>query len=157
MEVANAYKDCRQLQLLIQLFNNTFANYIFAIKNANIGVCIVNFSLGIHLFHTAPIASHILLAMGSQLAGDLQVVFQHGFIIPQSMAKLKKTVVGVCNKEWGSARWTLLRRMYYIKAFRSIRNEAVKVGSFHKLERMSTPRSYSFILSNVVRMLIAFR
>ena len=141
------------------MFNKKFSFYIFSIKHADNVVCVVAFSLGIYLLRRNSTQAAILLILACQIMGDFPGVFEKGFSIPIFTQKLKCKVLNICSKHstQSSRSWTQYHKSYFSKSFKSIPNAAIKVGNFHKLERMSTPRFYGFVVCNVIRMLITFR
>ena len=147
------YAQCRQLQLLIQLFNQGFSCYIFTLKVAAISLSIFMFSFGIHLIHSHTESWTYLLA-GAEMAVTFPALLDKGFAIPRQTAQLKRLVSAVRVKKYNASRASkgLISRL-----FRSLPNLGVKVGSFHQLERMSTLNFVMFVSVNVVRTLIALK
>ena len=144
------YAQCRQLQILIQLFNEGFASHIFAMKIGAISTCIILFSFGIHLVHEHTKAWMYLIT-AFDLGATFPALFDKGYAIPRQIDRLKRVVLSMKVKRNCSGRY---HRGCIAKLFKSIPNLGIKVGSFHQLERMSTLKFLGFVTVNVVRVLI---
>ena len=151
-----AYKDIRQLQLLIQLFNDTFHQHILVLKNETVINCVAVFLVAMLMVHQAPLEAAVLFYEELDPAITFPTVFNNGFRIPLYMSKLKKKVLMCDNTGATRGRWNEHKR-FYSKAFMSIASEGIKVGSFHRLERISTPKCFSLILIYTIKVLFTLK
>ncbi|CAG7727765.1 unnamed protein product [Allacma fusca] len=147
MHLLLACKRCRDLQLWIQLFNIVFADNVFWVKNIIITLGIILISFSVLLFKKSAGYSATFLYAGITSALIFNLAFEKAFAIPVSLKRCKNTIVIASKKHEIS--------QFVCKRMRSIPLVAINVGIYHKFGRMSTVNFWSFIVRNVMRILIA--
>ena len=144
----------RGLQLLIQIYNQSYSYMHFNEKIFSLTTMIVNVSFGILLLRQDSHLATQYLFFGIECAGIYCVMFQKAFAIPRIIRKFKGKVGSVAKTNGAIDPFM---KTEILKWVRSVPPVAIKVGSFHTFERMSTPSFLAFGMKNIVRILIAFR
>ncbi|CAG7817647.1 unnamed protein product [Allacma fusca] len=143
--------NCRTMQLNINLFNDLNAHIIFAVKIYWLAVAIENYYFGIKFFSKKPMHAAGLLWLGIFHTFLFSTMYDKAFSVPQKMRHFKQEIQVVAMKLSDKAKRDEVRRF-----IRSIPLVGVKVGSFHKLERESTPNYVDYIAEKVSGLLITF-
>ena len=144
----------RELQMEISLFNLSNSQLIYGIKLANIGAVILCGFLAIEFFAT----NYALGAMNYCITADGLIVYSlmydRGFAVPRCIARLK-----ACLRYLLKTQKNIPPRqgLYLDRYLQSIQSMAIRVGSFHTLQRCSTPTHVDFAVKNVARLLVACR
>ena len=147
-----AFRELRELQLGVALFNEGNAAVVYAFKIAAIGATTTASFAVIKFFHENHFLGLVNSLVSLEAAFIFTAMYDKGFTIPKSVIELKrKFPVGLqslhVTKKKDQIR--LLERY-----FKSIKIMAVKVGAFHYLEQQSTPIFLSFCVRCLARLLI---
>lgn len=143
-----------RLQLLVQIYNQAYCYLHFNGKLFALTVWILNFSFGLLLLHQDSHLATQYLFFGIECPAIYCITFHKAFAIPRVIRKFKGKVVSVAKRNHAIDPF---KKAEILKWVRSIPPVAIKVGSFHTFERMSTPNFLAFGIKNIVRVLIAFR
>ena len=146
-------KALRTLQLELALFNQVIASVIFVLKTAGLGIVITCGFGSIQLVHTEDwIVGIFNFFVALDSAVDFNLMYNRGYAIPRYFSNLKRSLV------FRVRRMDVRRGQLGImeKQLRSIRPMAVKVGSFHTLQRVSTLLFVDFAVKNIARFVMTF-
>ena len=150
-------QELKKLQIEVSLFNKVFASSVFAIKVAAMGLVILCGFGAIQFSHESPLlaTSNTVFALNAMLVYN--ILYDRGFAIPRQFTALKKLVLLKLKLKLtqGTHDTDNVRRM--VKAVKSVRVMAVRVGAFHCLQRLSTPTFLDFCIKNLVRLVMGFR
>ena len=150
-------QELKKLQIEVSLFNQVFASSVFAIKVAAMGLVILCGFGAIQFLHHRPLLaiSNTVFALNAMLVYN--VLYDRGFAIPRQVVAWKKLVFLKMKLKLaqGTHDTDNVRRM--VRAVKSVRVMAVRVGAFHCLQRLSTPTFLDFCFKNLVRLVMAFR
>ena len=145
----------RMLQLEVNLFNRGFASFVFMTKYCALGIIVACGLAANQLFSRM---NSLFGVMNAVAILDSMILFNtlydNGFSVPRRLQRLKnvgllrlKSMPNVTKEEHDR-----LKRL-----LGSIRNTAVKVGNFHRLQRTSTPMFIDFAMKTTVRLVMFFR
>ena len=147
-------KGIRQIRLEVIAFNSSQKHVVFAARVCLTGCVSVAGFAAVHFFASRP-----LLALGNGIIAlqcflVFTVLYDKGFSIPRSMLKLKKSLLWELNMS-RSIRSEEKKRLS--REIKSIGTVAVLVGSFHRLQRTSTPVFVDTCMKYAVRLLVIMR
>ena len=135
--------------------NEVHCYVIFSLKIISITLCILNGYAGIAHFHENPVFGVMHYVLAFDLLLLYSIIYDRAFMIPFRIGEAVKSMsVGMLPKMsrgQGAGRELLERQL------RSIPRAGIRVGSFHTLERISTPVFIDYIIKNIVNMLVAYR
>ena len=151
LHIQRNYRSLRHLQLYIQLLNLVNQNLIFTCKLICIGVSITSGYGAIAHFMDHPVygVMYVVLFLNCTLLYVL--VYDKAFRTPSLLKQVKGTFRLQLNRERNSFQRKIMDRRVM-----SIPMLGVKVGSFHVMERTSTPVFLHYVLSSIVSMLLAY-
>ena len=152
-------KEMKELALFIEIFNHCFPPCIFALKLMCLGGAILFYFFTIRHFQDFPFLALFTGYIAVLLTLVYGILYQKAFSIPEKMELLKNGFLNSAQKSTSTTTLDdksprILSEMN--REIRGIRNVGVKVGSFHTLERESTPNFVDFVLRNVVSLLVTF-
>lgn len=147
-------KKLRQLQCLMSSFNDSQAYVIFGLKIYMISTGIVMVPFAIHSFHIALIPSTLSVAIAFYCAISYVIFYNRAANFPTKMDLLKRNLLlRSVNPDGGFQCSGKLLRM----VLRSVPALAIQVGSFHQVERESTPIFLDFVIKQMTGLLITAR
>lgn len=84
------------------------------------------------------------------------IAYEKGFMVFAKMDEFKRTAILVarCGTNFGAEgarEFEIFRRQ-----MKSVQNEGIRVGSFHVIERISTPTFAEFTLVKVMNLILTF-
>ena len=147
-------RNMRGLQLLIQIYNRAYFYLHINEKLFALTCLILNVSFGILLLHQDTHLATQYLFFGIECSVVYCVTFHKAFAIPRAIRKFKGKVASVAKTNNAI---DIFKKGESLTWVRSVPPVAIKVGSFHTFERMSTPNFLAFGIKNIVRVLIACR
>ena len=151
--MTSSFRQLRQLQISIQLFNKMNAYSIWILKQA----CILGFILCaftfIRFYHEGLLLRAFSLTTALDSVFIYIFIYDKAFSIQSRLVKTKKEMIRVCSQKIK----TQAEGIELTKRIISIPNCGIRVGSFHYFERMSSPNFVLFVVFNLGRMLITFR
>ena len=148
--IKTAYDSLRHLQLYMTVLNIVNRNIIFANKVLRVGLCIVSGYAGIAHFKDHPVFGMTYYIIFLDCALVYCIIYAKAFRIPLLVQKTSMSVGVLGSRLSNRAERSLVR-----KWLKSIPPLGIQVGSFHTLERTSTPVFLHHVLVNVVNMLVA--
>ncbi|CAG7784866.1 unnamed protein product [Allacma fusca] len=145
-----ATKECRRLQLMVQLFNDLFSSSIFYFKCCFINVATLMFYSAIVLRNMSPIKSVIYFSFAVNAIIAFVITFSKAFQVPGDFVEMKRNILFLSRKLSAAEEKRIITRL-----LKSIPDVGVKIGRFQTFERTSTPTFFDFIVNNVVSLLVA--
>ena len=157
----------RQLVGLSELFNRCFPFCIFAWKICSLSISIMCYFFVIRHFQNFP----FLCILGSYIAIALTltytIMYENAFSIPGKMDELKNEFLLTAQKTStsksasnpvtsGNGNKTSSFKAEMKREIKRIRGVGIKVGSFHQMERESTPNFVDYVVNQVVNLLVTF-
>lgn len=145
-----AYNGCRQLHLYLSLFNKINALFLYSIKMVAIFIAVSHGFFAIRYFDRNAFLGiyNLYLCVNAQIAYCL--TFQRAFRIPLGFIRCKQEICANIHTNQ-------IMKKQIVAALASVPPVAIKVGSFHEVERNSTLIFMHFVVSQMVGLLIAFR
>ena len=141
------FQSLRELQIYVLLMNGVHCDLIFVNKLFSISFCVGMGYAGVAYFHE----NLALAIMCGLLCIDVGVihslVYARGFKVRLTFGKVVKTMLDSLRRR---------NRGVMERQVRSVLPMGIKVGNFHTLERISTPRFLDFVLNNIVSMLVMY-
>ena len=157
IQLGRLLQELKKLQVELTLFNQVFASSVFALKITAIGLVVLCGFGAIQFLHENPLlaVSNAVFALDAMCVYN--ILYDRGFAIPRQLTALKKLVLLKLKLKLaqGTHDTESVHRM--VKALKSVRVMAVRVGAFHYLQRLSTPTFLDFCTKNLVRLVMAFR
>lgn len=152
--VTAGLKAIRRIQLDVSAFNSSQKYLVFAAKISLTGCVTLAGFAAVHFF-----ASRGLLALCNGIIAVqgfivFTVLYDKGFSVPRSMAKLKNSLLWELKMSSSISRREKKRLGQEI---RSVGTVAVLVGDFHRLQRISTPIFVVTSAKYAVRLLMIVR
>ena len=152
--LTSVYQHLRLVQLKMALFNQVNEWPVFGVKLLCNGCNLVFGFAAIQIFHGDRPLSAISAIIVLESLGVFHTIYSQGFSIPRRMKRLRSSLVMKLGK---FDFVTDQRRGILKRQVESIGNVAVRVGQFHYLERISTPRYLDFCVKNIMRLVMAYR
>ncbi|CAG7818935.1 unnamed protein product [Allacma fusca] len=149
-KISECTKHCRYIQLLVELFNRSFARGIFMHKLLIMSATIVMTYTTIRTYHSSPIEAAASFIIAIVCFVSFPVLFDKAFAIPEKVAELKCLILLEAHKINNKSFWALTKRTLY-----SVGNVTVNVGDFSVIERASTPNLVNFIVYQIASLIIA--
>ena len=149
-----SYKTLRRLQLEIDIFNDGFAFLIFGIRTGAVGVVTICGFGAVQFFKRNGIIGAINCTVLFDALLLCSIMYDKGFAIPRCFDKMKRSLIFRLKM---LKNLTEIERFKAEKQLKSIRTMSIRVGSFHHLQRVSTPTFIDFSVKNVARLVMAFR
>ncbi|CAG7667499.1 unnamed protein product [Allacma fusca] len=143
-----AYRDVRELQTWLHLFNSAFRYNIFTAKFFCVTISIVYVSFGVITFYSKALYP-IYLLIGVEMVAVYVVLFDKAFIIPSGINKYKRKILSVASILCKQHEAMIRRKVISIPVV------GFHIGQFHLLERASSPNFLRFVSINTMRVLIA--
>lgn len=155
-------RNLRELHCLINVFNNSQNHFIFGIKLYVIASAIVMIPFGIRCYQSELTASVISIMIGVYEIIAYIVMYNRAFAIPTKVKAHKRKVLLQQAVLMGGNICTLrlpVRSAHHelTKVVRSIPSLAIEVGTFHHLQRASTPEFMDFVAKQMAALLISLR
>ncbi|CAG7723525.1 unnamed protein product [Allacma fusca] len=147
-----AFKCCRELQLLILLFNHCNSSLIFGYKLFCLNISIVSIYLALRLFPVHPLISSCCLYIGVYTMVGFVIIYDKAFVIPQKVEDVKAEMIVALKSNCDMG---LLDRIRLEKQLRSIRDVGVKCGNFSTLERYSSLVFLHFVITSIASLLVS--
>ena len=148
-----AYLACRELQVYIHLFNVGFRYHTILWKIFSLFTCVVMTAFGIMLCHELPIIAGTNLISAITIALTYSITFEKAFKLPRGIQKYKATIGQQAKVSCdGAAATAVLSR-----ALKSIPDSGIMSGNFIFLRRTASLDFATFVMRNVLRVLIAFQ
>ena len=151
LHIQRNYRTLRHLQLYIQLLNVVNQHLIFTCKLICIGVCITSGYAAIAHFMSHPVYGIMYVVLFLNCAPLYVLVYDKAFRTPSLLKHVKGTLRLKLYRERNSFQRKIMDRRVM-----SIPMLGVKVGTFHVMERTSTPVFLHYVLSSIVSMLLAY-
>lgn len=140
---------CRQMQLNINLFNDMNSYIIFAVKIYWLTAAIDNYFFGIKFFSSKPVLGVAIMFLAIFHTCLFSIMYDTAFSVPRTMQEYKDAILVVTMKLQNRRQKAEIKRIA-----ESIPQVGVKVGTFHTLERVSTPNFVGYIAEKVSALLI---
>ena len=147
------YRSLRQLELYVILFSMVHRYFIFTWKLhcISISIIILGCAAIVH-FQDHVIFGVMYYVVFVHAVAIYALVYQKAFAVPYSFRDTLQNVLERLRQERRRGPW----RSATEKQLRSIPLVGIKVGSFHTLERTSTPVFVDFVVRNIVGMLVVY-
>ena len=156
--VQREVKLCRQIQLRIQVFNQVFANIVYASKLMCFAMIIPGTSFAIRYHVTKPVASLVNSFYGPCVSFYFLCMYDKAFKIPDEvervkrMAGLKIATAGLGNNALFCIE---MEKREMRQRIRSIPLVGIKQERFGYLERASTLLFLDFVVSSICNVLLS--
>ena len=150
-EVGKLYKKLRCLQLYVNMVNVINSYIIFTFKLICIGMCIVCGYAAIAHLKEHPIFGIMFYFLFFDHVLTYASLYEKAFRIPVLFQEARRLLRLRSRDERVPARRKILKMQ-----LESIPTVGIKVGTFHMMERESTPVFLNYVLTNVVNMLVAY-
>ena len=152
--VKSVTKSLREVQLSLTLFNEAFSKIIFTTKVACIGIVTICGFGAVEFLHRQRALAVFNLLFAIDALVVFNVLYDRGFAVPRCIKRTKSLLLGklkiLAGHYDGRAVDEARRKVLHI------RNIGIRVGSFHHLQRVSTPTFVDFCLKNTARLVMAF-
>ena len=149
--IQQAYMNLRCQQLYIVMLNNVNRNLIFTWKLICIGGGIVAGYAGIAHFTEHPVFGVMYYILLLDFVLIYCITYAKAFKVP---LLFREATVGL--EVFASKLGNKAQRFTLRKQLRAIPRMGIQVGSFHTMERTSTPVFLGYVLTNIVNMLVAY-
>ena len=133
------------------MLNTVNRNLIFTCKLLCIGAGIFSGYAAIAHFNHHPIFGVMYFIVFLDLVLIYCIIYAKAFKVPLLVREATLRLEMLANRLGNKTRRDTLR-----KQLRSIPPLGIQVGSFHTLERTSTPVFLHYVLTNIVNMLVAY-
>ena len=147
-------KAIRQIQLEVSAFNSSQKHLVFTAKICLTGCVTIAGFAAIHFCDSRGWLALCNGIIALQNFFVFTVLYDKGFSIPRSMVKLKKTALWKLKM---SPLISCVDRKLLSREIESVGAVAVLVGSFHRLQRTSTPIFVDTCVKYAVRLLMIVR
>ena len=144
------YKTIRELQVWTSIFNelNSSGLYLFKLYCIIIGT-VTGFSAVRNEMGT--MFTLVFIAIFWDIVIFYSVLYEKGFAVPETCKQAKRALK---QQVTGSSSLTIQSKKYAIRCIDSVPNYGIKVGSFHTLERESTPIFIDYVTRNIAGLLV---
>ncbi|CAG7730496.1 unnamed protein product, partial [Allacma fusca] len=146
------FKNFRQTQLLVLIFNIGYAPVVHLFKMLSITQAVLFGYFGIRYFSKlVAFAAFFLVALLFMMIYYV-ATFGRAFFVTDRMQTFKIELVR--NAELRQIGCTQVRHLQKLVA--SVSNVGIKVGEFHTMERESTPIFIDFVVKTIATLLITY-
>ncbi|CAG7785275.1 unnamed protein product [Allacma fusca] len=145
-------KTVREMQLLIQLFNQSNCFIIFTYKIMGIVASIIGGFFAIRYTYSDPLLGVVCMVIALDSVSFFPLTYERAFLIPDHMRRLKDQLRIVTQKHTSQA----LRALEVAKIIHSVPKVGVKIGNFHTMKRETTPVFIHYIVYQLASLLVAF-
>ncbi|CAG7732386.1 unnamed protein product [Allacma fusca] len=146
------FKNFRTTQLLISTFNIGYAPAVYLFKMMSLTFSVLCGYSGIRYFSKIGIAIY-LLAISVYMMFYYVATFGRAFYIPERMESFKIELLRTA--QLSQAKRSVVKHLE--KQVASVPNVGIKVGTFHTMERESTPIFIDFVIKTIASLLIMYR
>ena len=153
--VQEEVKLCRQIELRIQVFNQVFANIVYASKLMCFAMIIPGTSFAIRYHVTKPMASLVNSFYGPCVSFYFLCMYDKAFKIPQEVEKVKRMVGLQLDPAHGALFCNQLERREMRQRIKSIPFVGIKQQGFGYLERATTLIFLGFAISSICSVLVS--
>ena len=133
------------------MLNTVNWNLVFTWKLVCIGAGIVSGYAAIAQFNDHPIFGVMYYVVLVDVVLIYSMIYAKAFKVPLLVHEATSTMEVLANRLGIKAQRDMLR-----KQLRAIPPLGIQVGSFHTLERTSTPVFLNYVLASIVNMLVAY-
>ena len=145
------YKSLRCLQLYIQLLNLVNRHLIFTCKVVCLGISITSGYAAIAHFEDHHVYGIMYVVVCLNCIMVYTLLYDKAFRTPNLLTNVKAAFRLNVNRNTNRFQRKIMERQVL-----SIPALGVKVGTFHVMERTSTPVFLDYVLNNIVSMLLAY-
>ncbi|CAG7827435.1 unnamed protein product [Allacma fusca] len=145
-EIAN---NCREIQLQTLLFNYVNATSLFVLKQLIHFGAVTFIFMALNWFQKSWTESAIILGIGCQLITIYVLYFGRAFEIPEKARDVKKNILIAARRD--------LRGEILAKKAIAIPYIGIRIGIFKYFGKESTLLFCSFVVDQVINLLISFR
>lgn len=152
--ILGTLRSLRTLEIEAALFNYGCSGIVFTLKIAAIGAVVFCGFGAVQFIHTYTALSALYFTMVLDAFLLFNTIYDKGFAVPQKFSTIKRTLAykikRVVGLEDGEVK-------YVLKELASVKAMSIRVGTFHYLERVSTPMFLDFSVKNAARLVMAYR
>ena len=156
--IQHEVKLCREIQLRIQMYNQVFANIVYASKLMCFAMIIPGTSFAIRYHVTKPVASLVNSFYGPCVSFYYLCMYDKAFKIPAEVEEVKRMAglkLAPARSRHGTSFCSEMEQREVRQAIRSIPVVGIKQERFGYLERASTLIFLDFVVSSICSVLLS--
>ena len=153
-KISNSITAVKKLCIETNAFNSSQRYLIFTFKLLLLCCVIFCGFASIEFLHNDIVLRICNVLIIVQTAFAFLFCYDKAFSVPRSTATLQKLLVLRLKQ---SRDITQAQKAHAYRQLRSLRKLAIQVGSFHQLQRVSSPTFLDFSVKNVVRLVMFYR
>ena len=146
---------CRQIQLRVQMYNQVFADIVYASKLMCFAMIIPGTSFAIRYHVTKPVASLVNSFYGPCVSFYFLCMYDKAFRIPDEVEKVKRMVGLKLDPTHRTLFCSDMEKREMRQRIKSIPFVGVKQQSFGYLERATTLIFFDFVVSSICSVLVS--
>ena len=150
--IRSEVRRCREIQLAISMFNETYSAAVYSYKLMALGMVIPGLGFALKFNITNPLISLNNALYGIYVSFFYTLVYDKAFQIPVRLDKVNKRILATATKISAGFEGAFGKEVKL--AVRSVPTTGIRVGNFEYMQRQSTPTTVDFIGSRTCSLLL---